>query len=202
MGNFFPEERLPFARVMQSGQSVHGVEHAIAHRDGSRTVLSVSASPLFGETGDIRYVVTALSDITARVEAEAERQRTEQALQQSEQLYRSLVETAAEGIVLQQADGEIYTCNANAERILGLTAAQMMGRSSLDPRWRAIREDGSPFPGELHPAMVTLRTGQPQTNVIMGVHKPDDTLTWISINTRPLRQPDDEQPNAVVVTFF
>lgn len=201
-GQSFPEESLPFAQVMRSGQSVHGVEHAIAHSDGSRTMLSVSASPLFNQAGDIIYVVAALSDITARVQAEAERQRTEHALQQSEQLYRSLVETAAEGIVLQQANGEIYTCNANAERILGLTAEQMMGRSSLDPRWRAIREDGTPFPGDLHPAMVTLRTGEPQTNIIMGVHKPDSTLTWISINTRPLHQPDDHQPNAVVVTFF
>ena len=47
----------------------------------------------------------------------------------------------------------------------------MIGVSSLDPRWRAIHEDGSPFPGEEHPAMVTLRTGRPQEGVLMGVYK-------------------------------
>jgi PAS domain-containing protein len=32
--------------------------------------------------------------------------------------------------------------------------------------------------------MVTLRTGEPLTGVIMGVHKPDGSLTRISINSR------------------
>ena len=30
-------------------------------------------------------------------------------------------------------------------------------------------EDGSPFPGETHPVMVTLRAGRPCSNVVMGV---------------------------------
>lgn len=201
-GQPFPEEELPFAQVMRLGRPVYGVKHAITHSNGTRTILSVSAAPLFDREGCITHVVSAISDITAQIQADGDRQRSEQALRQSEQLYRSLIETAAEGIVLQQADGTIYTCNANAEQILGLTAAQMMGRSSLDPAWRAIQEDGTPFPGEQHPAMVTLRTGQPQTNVIMGVHKPDGTLTWISINARPLFQGAATEPSSVVVTFF
>lgn len=91
----------------------------------------------------------------------------------------------SEGVVFHDADGHILFCNDSAERILGLTADQMAGRTSLDPRWAALREDGSPFPGEEHPAMVTLRTGEPCSDVIMGVAKPNGSLTWISINTRP-----------------
>lgn len=194
-GQPFPEDELPFVRVMQTGKSVYGIEHAIAHADGTTAILSINASPLFNAAGEIVSVISAISDITARKQAET-------ALRESEERYRSVIAAAAEGIVLQHVNGEIFTCNDSAEEILGLTADQMMGRTSLDPRWRAIHEDGSPFPGETHPSMVTLRTGEPQTNVTMGVHKPDGSLTWISINTRPLFQPNQTQPFAVVASFF
>lgn len=115
--------------------------------------------------------------------------------------YALIVASLAEGVVLQRADGHILTCNAAAERILGLSIEQMSGRSSMDPRWRAIHEDGSAFPGETHPAMVTLRTRQAMHDVIMGVHKPDGTLTWISIDSQPLFKPGTDHPYAVVASF-
>jgi PAS domain S-box-containing protein len=142
------------------------------------------------------------SELYSRVQAELiERQRIEQELRVSEERYRSVVTVMSEGIVLQQADGEITACNASAESILGLTAQQMQGLTSVDPRWQAIHEDGSPFPGELHPAMVTLRTGKPQSNVIMGIHKPDESLTWISINSQPLIHPGETRAYAAVTSF-
>ncbi|MFO7562211.1 MAG: ATP-binding protein [Enhygromyxa sp.] len=115
--------------------------------------------------------------------------------------YEVVVSNLAQGVVLQRADGPILTCNAAAERILGLSYDQMTGRRSTDQRWRAIHEDGSPFPGETHPAMVSLRTGEPLHDVIMGVHKPDGSLTWISINSQPLFRPGHDLPYAVVTSF-
>ena len=50
--------------------------------------------------------------------------------------------------------------------------------------------------------MVTLRTGRPCTGVVMGIHKSDDTLTWISINSEPLSLPDDDGQHGVVTTFL
>ena len=138
--------------------------------------------------------VCILRDIT-------DRKRTEEELRASEERYRLLITTMAEGIVLQQADGKITTCNTSAERILGLSAQQMLGRTSIDPCWQCIHEDGSPFPGEEHPATITLRTGQPQFNVVMGVNKPDGTLTWILINTQPLLRSGEMKPDAVVISF-
>lgn len=130
-----------------------------------------------------------------------ERRRAEVALRDSEERYRSVVSALAEGVVLQDASGAIQTCNARAEEILGLTLDQMQGRTSIDPRWRSIYEDGRPFPGDQHPAMVTLRTGQPCRDVVMGVHKPDGALTWIAINAEPMVRSGDTQPYAVVCSF-
>ncbi|HEY9597873.1 MAG TPA: PAS domain S-box protein, partial [Cyanophyceae cyanobacterium] len=142
------------------------------------------------------------ADLFSRVQVELkERQRIEQELRISEERYRSVVTAMSEGIVLQQTDGQITACNHSAERILGLSSQQMLGRTSIDPRWHTIYEDGSPFPGELHPAMETLRTGEPQSNVIMGIHKPNGSFTWISINSQPLFQSGESQPYAVVTSF-
>ncbi|WP_017298385.1 PAS domain S-box protein [Nodosilinea nodulosa] len=194
-GDSFDEEDLPFVQVMRTRKPIYGVEHAITQADGTRTILCINASPLVNPEGEISHVVASVSDITERKQADL-------ALQASEERYRSVIETTAEGIVLQDSSGSIYTCNASAAEILGLTVDQIMGRTSLDPRWSAIHEDGTPFPGEQHPGMVTLRTGKPQSNVVMGVNKPDCTLTWISINTRPLFHPKQDTPFAVVASFF
>ncbi|TKB79047.1 MAG: PAS domain S-box protein [Nitrospira sp.] len=131
----------------------------------------------------------------------AERRQLEASLRESEQRYRSVVAAMAEGVVIQDQDGRIRSCNASACRVLGLTEDQVLGRTSLDPQWRTIHEDGSPFPGETHPAMVTLRTGCVSENVVMGVHRPDGSLVWISINTQPIMEGEGEQPSGVVSSF-
>ncbi|MCB0115905.1 MAG: PAS domain S-box protein, partial [Caldilineaceae bacterium] len=134
-------------------------------------------------------------------ERTAELKAGEEALRASEERYRTLITTMSEGIVLQGRDGAIHTCNEAAAQILGLSMDQLLGRTSADSRWRAVHEDGSPFAGETHPAMVTLSTGEPCSDVIMGVYKPDGELRWISINSRPVFKPGQKLPEAVVVTF-
>ncbi|MDX2075506.1 MAG: PAS domain S-box protein [bacterium] len=125
------------------------------------------------------------------------RKKAEESLKESELRYRSVVTTMSEGIVLHAQDGSIEACNKAAEEVLGLTADQMMGHKSIDPLWHVIHEDGSPFPGETHPAMVTLRTGKPVSNVVMGVHKPSGGLTWILVNTQPIFHEDTDKPSVV-----
>ena len=179
-------------KPLQNEENRAIIEDEIAFSDG-RTIRRFSSQ--IRDQSD-RYFgrLYIFEDISDRIAAQ-------KALKVSEDRYRSVIAAMGEGIVLQQADGQIATCNQSAERILGLSADQMRGRTSIDPRWRAIQHDGSDFPGENHPAMVTLRTGEPQFNVIMGVHKPDGSLTWISINSQPLFYPDQPQPYAVVTSF-
>jgi PAS domain S-box-containing protein len=181
-------------RIMLSGktQTVEELDYVTA-AGVTRTYLSTKG-PYRDAHGHVIGLIGVCRDIT-------ERKRAEKALRDSEERYRSVIAAMQDGIVLLDADGSIRECNAAAERILGLSAEQMRGRTPHDPRWRAIHEDGSPFPGPEHPPMVTLRTGQPCTDVVMGVHKPDGTLTWISINSQPLRREREAKPYAVVATF-
>ncbi len=121
--------------------------------------------------------------------------------QESARRLEVLFEAMSEGVVVQERSGEISAANTAASRILGLTPEQLAGRSSLDPGWRCVREDGSPFPGSDHPAMVTLQTGTATLDVVMGVHKDAETVAWISINALPLRERGADQPYAVITTF-
>ncbi|MFO7543010.1 MAG: diguanylate cyclase [Thiobacillus sp.] len=106
------------------------------------------------------------------------------------------------GIVFQNGQGAITAANPAAQRILGLSLDQMRGVTSVDPRWRAVQADGSPFPGDLHPAMIALRTGQTVCDVIMGVFNPNaQGPTWIKINAIPIRVSDLNDVSGVYTVF-
>lgn len=149
----------------------------------------------------------ALQLLAGQVVAQLEFRREHQTLVESTRELRAsqirrtaMLSSLHDGVVVQDNKGAIVTANPAAERILGLTLDQLMGRTSVDPNWRSVHEDGSPFPGESHPAMVALKTGKPVTNVTMGVHKPTGQLTWIRVNSTPI-PPTDETGTSVVSTF-
>jgi hypothetical protein len=66
-------------------------------------------------------------------------------------------------------DGYILASNASAERILKLSAEEILGGTPFDPRWHAIHENGTAFSGETHSVTASLRTGRSCSNVVMGV---------------------------------
>jgi PAS domain S-box-containing protein len=188
-----PEDVQPTIAAAQKiieGQILPAHENRYRCRDGSYRWLLWSAREIVGQ----RLIYAIARDIT-------EHKRTLEALRDSEERYRSVMASMQDGVVLFDADGGIRACNPSAERILGLTAEQITGRTARDPRWRVVHEDGSPFAQEDYPVMVALRTGRPCPDLIMGVHKPDGTLTWVSINAQPLFREGAAAPYAVVSTF-
>jgi PAS domain S-box-containing protein len=124
------------------------------------------------------------------------------ALRESEARYETLFDAIGEGLVFQNATGEILMANPAAEQILGLTADQLAGRTSIDPRWQAVYEDGRPFPGDQHPAMITLQTGKPCCDVVMGIQKPNQDLAWLLVNSQPLMREGAAGPYGVVASFI
>ena len=49
--------------------------------------------------------------------------------------------------------------------------------------------------------MATLLSGEPSDNVVMGIHRPDGTLVWISVHSQSLPGARGGEPGAVVTTF-
>ncbi|HWL38446.1 MAG TPA: EAL domain-containing protein [Frankiaceae bacterium] len=174
------------AIVVLSAQADRGLAQEAVHH-GAQDYLLKSELTAEGLERAIRYAVERAAAQAAIARREAEQ--------------RALVESLGEGVVVHNAAGEVADVNPAAERILGLTADQFRGRTPVDPRWGATREDGRPFDGEDHPAMVALRTGEPVHGVVMGVDHPERGRRWIEINASPLRLPGSEMPYAAVASF-
>ncbi len=85
-GEPFPEDELPFSRVMTTRQEVREVRHAIERPDGRRVLLSVNAAPIFRKDGEIDGVVAAIEDVTDLVRAEEKRALLEAELLQSQKM--------------------------------------------------------------------------------------------------------------------
>jgi diguanylate cyclase (GGDEF)-like protein/PAS domain S-box-containing protein len=155
---------------------------------------SISGKPVFDVHGRFKGYRGIGIDIT-------ERRRMEQALRENEARYRSVVDNLAEGVVIVDPQGRVVSSNPSAERIIGATKSQLAGAPLADPAIPSVREDGSALPEQERPSMVTLRTGQPQSNVVMGLPQPDGSVTWLTINTRPLFGADGKTLRGVVVSF-
>lgn len=146
------------------------------------------------EHGEVARVYGVFQDISAEA-------KVARALVESEELRRSILRDMRAGLVAQRPDGSIFLSNQAALDILGLTEDQITGRKSIDKEWYAIHEDGSPFPGEEHPAMVSLRTGESLAGVIMGVYRPATRdRAWILIDS--VVQRDDRGGILRVLTSF
>ena len=118
----------------------------------------------------------------------------------SEARYRTLFETMTQGLVSHGLDGRVLTANPAACSILGLSMEQLLGLTPLDPRWKAIREDGSLFPGDQHPATVALQSGKEVRNVTMGIFNPIDlSYRWIKISAVPSFSTENELAGVFVV---
>jgi PAS domain S-box-containing protein len=103
--------------------------------------------------------------------------------------------------MVAERSGRFTRANANASRILGISAEELRNTDLLSTSWSIIQENGSRLPNHDFPAMRTLQTGEPCTGFIMGVRRPDGDRCWISANTRPLRDPGNGEVNSVVISF-
>lgn len=124
-GEIYPPERLPFKRVMAFKIPVLDVRLAIHWTDGRRVLISINASPLFGENGDIEKVVATVEDITTR-------KRVEEALKESAHRFRSLVKTAESLIILLSPDRRILEFNRMAEELFGCSRHEVMGKDFFE----------------------------------------------------------------------
>lgn len=182
-------------RHLQGETQYYQAEYRVRCKDGAyKWVLDRGKVIEWDGDGRPSRMIGTYSDID-------ERKRSERALKESEQRYRSLLSGMSEGVVLQDRDGVIVSHNVSAERILGLKSDQLLGCSTLDMHWHAIKEDGSPYPGEEYPSVITRRTGKACRAVIMGIHQRDDSIRWVQVATEPLFEEGYATPSGVVTTF-
>ncbi len=161
-GEPYPDEDLPFRKIMATGKAVHTIQHAILWPDGTRKILSISGAPLKDKNGRIERIVFAIEDIT-------ERKQTERVLKQ----HSHVLEHSPNAVYVSDEQGRLVYCNAAASMQTGYACDEIIGRTvweidadvsetkypsfftdlslthSITLRTRHRRADGSFFPVEI-----------------------------------------------------
>lgn len=194
----YPDDRdatTPARRQLFAGEiDTFSLEKRYVRKDGSAVWVNLTVSQIRDVRGSPLYDVAAFEDVT-------QRRSVQEALSSSESRHRAVVEIAVEGILIHDATERIVSANPSAERILRRTKDELVGKTLSELQFDSIREDGTPFPLDERPLAVTLRTGKPQANVVIGHRGPDGAITWLSMNVLPLRETARQSPSGVVVSL-
>ncbi|MGH3089808.1 MAG: PAS domain S-box protein [Rubrobacteraceae bacterium] len=121
-----PSGREEFRRLAGERESVHGFEVEMRRRDGGPVWTSIAGRVVRGPDGEPVGYEGTIEDVTARKEAE-------EALKQSEAIYRSVVENAAENIFVVDVESKrILEANEALEKSLGYSAEELRAMTLYD----------------------------------------------------------------------
>lgn len=191
-----PEDR---ERVAQAVMATARDDEPLAvevrtRRDGAwRWILLVGHLQRHGDGGRARRIMGLGMDVTERHEAEAE-------IRSGRERLELIVQTMAEGLVMLDAEGRYVLANRAAQQMLGLPAAQIVGRRYDDVPWRRLDVQGEDLPPAKH-AWVRLRDGAPEVRgETMWVQSADRRRLFVAHNAQPIRDADGTFAG-VVLTF-
>ncbi|MEK8033579.1 PAS domain-containing protein [Ideonella sp. DXS29W] len=152
---------------------------------------AMRATPLRGRSGG---AVVMHSDIS-------ERKRIEQAMNDSERLYRSMVTALSEGVMTFDTKARLLASNPAAERLLGVSAEEAReGRW----HWRQLElsdADGRPLPDHALPFAQVLASGRGVKGVVLGARHRSGARLWVQTNAEPVASPDGLGIASVVISF-
>src|SRR5919205_3530250 len=150
-GRPYPMSECPLVRVFESGRTLRDHEDVFFRRDGTPIDVSCSQAPIVVD-GEITGAVLVVRDITKR-------KRAEEALKQSERLYRVVIEQATENIFLVDVETRrIVESNPAFQETLGYREEELRSmtlydivaadQKSIDRNIRHVLEQKHRFVGE------------------------------------------------------
>ncbi|RJX30277.1 MAG: PAS domain S-box protein [Oxalobacter sp.] len=116
--------------------------------------------------------------------------------------FRDIFNAMSEGVVLRNALGTIIAANPAAEKIYNIPEQELIGQSSLINGRKLYKEDGTEYTQDDHPAMFTLKTGQPIKNQIAHFYDDKNHAHYINFNTTPIKEESIPGVAGVLITFF
>jgi len=179
------------SRLLDQG-CVHQMEVTLRVKSGQLRTFLLSADVI--ELDAQACMLAVSDDIT-------DWKLAQEALRDSEERFRTLVQHLDVGVVLHAPGGEIQFANTAAQRIFGLTDEEVLGKNSWELGLEAIREDGSDLPNDMRPVPRVIASGRPVQNLVMGWRRPGNPdILWIFGNSVPQFSADGKLSG--VITSF
>jgi len=179
----FADAHMPLVREAIASGDGETREVLVPLEEGKRWYL-ISMEPMTDHDGRIRSTLIIARDITEHKQAEI-------ALQQSEEKYRVLVESAGEAICTLDARGVYLFMNTTAARRLGGTPEDFVGKTMWDVFPKAIAD---------------RQAGHVRDIILGGVGDLSETLTylggqprWYQTSIEPIRDHNGEIRSALVI---
>jgi PAS domain S-box-containing protein len=167
-------------------KKIYSWEETLIIDDTTTTYHKRTFAPVYRADGSFKIMIGFSIDLTANKKAQ-------QTIVESRKLLKNVLDNTAAGILVQGPHSEIIENNAAACKMLGLTRNQLLGKTSFDPLWQVIHEDGTYFKPEDHPVPNALRTLKPVNKIIMGVQRPTKKdLVWLLVDAIPVFSKDNE----------
>ncbi|MEY2461643.1 MAG: hypothetical protein QOG30_3473, partial [Acidimicrobiaceae bacterium] len=172
---FHPDDPAPMSEgQLTAADRVVTVTRRIGRADGTFIWVETSARVVEGPNGDLE-ILSAARDVTERIATAA-------ALAESDAAYRRIVDLAAEGIWVVDAEQVITFVNERMAELLGLTMSELTGRNVFE----FMDDEGRALAAE---RVRRRRAGITEAGDFKFVRR-DGTPVWTSVNAAPIL--DDE----------
>ena len=165
-------------------------------KDGTRITTTLETAPILGPDGQYAGASAAVMDITGRKRAEKERERLLRQLENEQARLKAIIDSAPEGIVVVDDQGDVVMTNPAAERLY--RGALPFGYQKEDASaCRICYPDGRPYEMRDLPMVRAARDGQTHTNLEMAIVWPDGERRDMLENTAPIRDSQGRLRGAV-----
>lgn len=176
---------------IRKGQRIEHFETIRQRKDGTLINVSLTVSPIKNERGEVIGASKIARDITRSKEAQEQ-------LRRALEFDQTVMLSMGEGLYTVDSHGRVTFMNPAAERMLGWTNDEILGRRIHDVIHHT-RPDGTPFPADECAGLGVLTEGTMISEYQDSFIRKDGTFFDVVYSSSALRA--DDQINGLVVVF-
>jgi len=138
----------------------------------------------------IKFIPTTFDDgepgITLIMEDVTEKRKAREKLKDNEAKLNTLFNEHPDSVIFIDTNNRITQANPAAIRVMKLDPSTSETSTYYDPKWNAVRQDGTKIPLEEMTVTIALREKRSIYNVVRGIKQPNGEITWYNVSTIPV----------------
>jgi PAS domain S-box-containing protein len=173
-------------------------EKRYIRKDGELVWAKLSAAPVRGSDGAVKYLISIVEDISSQKLAEARLLASEDRLRNLLDFQTAAMTNMAEGLYTLDEFGRVTSINPAAETVFGWTSAELIGKKMHDvSHYKHL--NGTPYPSSGCPILEVLQSGYAIREREDFFVRKDGSFMPVVYSASPLRR--DGKVAGVVVGF-